>query len=240
VIFQNKAKGKPLFLWLLSFVFIILAGLLSDVLRGSLSFISRLFYLASPIIAIGFLSYVYKLIKTGKIKKLQIKLFFLFFVSFSATASYLELFSSIDFFSINNNELSAVQWYLQNSDDRNLLVLEFGWNPVFLYYDYPYEEKNSSLPMTTTQDFITFNNILIVPDNHFYENGTNILQELKEHRNMDVYILLTKNYLTTGEMEFFGELTEEQYESYYSLTYLNRIFSVKKENGESLPYYWVI
>jgi hypothetical protein len=41
-------------------------------------------------------------------------------------------------------------------------------------------------------------------------------------------------------MEFFGELTEEQYESYYSLTYLNRIFSVKKENGESLPYYWVI
>jgi len=240
VIFQNKAKGKPLFLWLLSFVFIILAGLLSDVLRGSLSFISRLFYLASPIIAIGFLSYVYKLIKTGKIKKLQIKLFFLFFVSFSATASYLELFSSIDFFSINNNELTAVQWYLQNSEDRNLLVLEFGWNPVFLYYDYPYEEKNSSLSMTTTQDFITFNNILIVPDNHFYENGTNILQELKEHRNMDVYILLTKNYLTTGEMEFFGELTEEQYESYYSLTYLNRIFSVKKENGESLPYYWVI
>ncbi len=240
VIFQNKAKGKPLFLWLLSFGFIILAGLLSDVLRGSLSFISRLFYLASPIIAIGFLSYVYKLIKTGKIKKLQIKIFFLFFVSFSATTSYLELFSSIDFFSINNNELTAVQWYLQNSDDRNLLVLEFGWNPVFLYYDYPYEEKNSSLPMTTTQDFITFNNILIVPDNHFYENGTNILQELKEHRNMDVYILLTKNYLTTGEMEFFGELTEEQYESYYSLTYLNRIFSVKKENGESLPYYWVI
>ena len=240
VIFQNKAKGKPLFLWLLSFVIIILIGLLSDVLRGSLSFISRLFYLASPIIAIGFLSYVYKLIKTGKIKKLQIKLFFLFFVSFSATASYLELFSSLDFFSINNNELTAVQWYLQNSDDRNLLVLEFGWNPVFLYYDYPYEEKNSSLPMTTTQDFITFNNILIVPDNHFYDNGTNVLKELKEHRNMEVFILLTKNYLTTSQMEFFGELTEEQYESYYSLNYLNRIFSVKKENGESLPYYWVI
>ncbi|MHA1472604.1 MAG: hypothetical protein ACTSQW_05860, partial [Promethearchaeota archaeon] len=152
VIFQNKATGKPLFLWLLSFVFIILAGLLSDMLRGSLSFISRLFYLASPIIAIGFLSYLYKLIKTGKIRKLQIKLFFLIFVSFSSTVSYMELFSSIDFFSINNNELSAVQWYLHNTDERNLLVLEFGWNPVFLYYDYPYEEKNSSLSITTTQD----------------------------------------------------------------------------------------
>jgi hypothetical protein len=152
----------------------------------------------------------------------------------------MELFSSLDFFSINNNELTAVQWYLQNSDDRNLLVLEFGWNPVFLYYDYPYEEKNSSLSITTTQDFITFNNILIVPDNHFYDNGTNVLKELKEDRNMEVFILLTKNYLTTSEMEFFGELTEEQYESYYSLNYLNRIFSVNKENGESLPYYWVI
>ncbi|MBY8986511.1 MAG: hypothetical protein KGD65_15675 [Candidatus Lokiarchaeota archaeon] len=240
VIFQNKAKGKPLFLWLLSFVIIIFAGLFSDVLRGSLSFISRLFYLASPIIAIGFLSYFYKLIKTGKINKLQIKLFFLIFVSFSSTVSYMELFSSIDFFSINNNELTAVQWYLLNSDDRNLLVLEFGWNPVFLYYDYPYEAKNSSLPMTTTQDFITINNNLIIPENHFDDNGTNILKELKEQKNTDVFILLTKNYLTTSQMEFFGELTEEQYESYYSLDYLNRIFSVKKENGESLPYYWVI
>ena len=240
VIFQNKAKGKPLFLWLLSFVIIIFAGLFSDVLRGSLSFISRLFYLASPIIAIGFLSYFYKLIKTGKINKLQIKLFFLIFVSFSSTVSYMELFSSIDFFSINNNELTAVQWYLLNSDDRNLLVLEFGWNPVFLYYDYPYEAKNSSLPMTTTQDFITINNNLIIPENHFDDNGTNILKELKEQKNTDVFILLTKNYLTTSQIEFFGELTEEQYESYYSLDYLNRIFSVKKENGESLPYYWVI
>ncbi|MBY9016146.1 MAG: hypothetical protein KGD68_10675 [Candidatus Lokiarchaeota archaeon] len=240
VIFQNKTKGKPLFLWLLSFVIIIVAGLLSDVLRGSLSFVSRLFYLASPIIAIGFLSYLYKLIKTGKIKKLQIKIFFLFFVSYSSTASYIELFSSIDFYSINNNELTAVQWYLQNSDNRNLLVVEFGWSVVFLYYDYPYEEKNSSLPITTTQDFITFNNILIIPENHFDDNGTNILRELKENRNMDVYILLTKNYLTTSEMEFFGELTEEQYEKYYTLDYLDRIFSVKYENGESLPYYWVI
>ncbi len=240
VIFQNKAKGKPLFLWLLSFVFIIIAGLFSDVLRGSLSFISRLFYLASPIIAIGFLSYLYKLIKTGKIKKLQIKFFFLFFVSYSSTVSYLELFSSIDFYSINNNELTAVQWYLQNSDNRNLLVLEFGWSPVFVYFDYPYEEKNSSLPITTTQDFFTFNNILIVPENHINENGTNILRELKEQRNMDVYILLTKNYLTTFQMEFFGELTDEQFENYYTLDYLNRIFSVKYVNGESLPYYWVI
>ena len=149
-------------------------------------------------------------------------------------------FSYIDFYSINTNELTAIQWYLINSDNRNLLIVEFGWSPAFLYYDYPYEEKNSSLPITTTQDFITFNNTLIVPDNHFYDNGTNILREIKKHKSTDVYILLTKYYLTTSQFEFFGELTEEQYENYYSLDYLNRIFSIKKENGESLPYYWVI
>ena len=240
VVFQNKPKGKPLFLWLLAFVFLILFGFLSDVFRGDLSFFSRLFYLSSPVLAIGFISYIYKLIKMGKIKLKNVKIFLIVLVCYSSTATYLELFSSIDFFSVNNNELSAVEWYLDNSDNKNTLLLEFGWNPVFGFYDYPYEDKNSSLPLTTTQYYITFNNTLIIPENHIDENGINILKELKKSRNTDVFILLTKNYLTTNEMEFYGELSEEQYEMYYSLNYLNRIFSVKSENGDSLPYYWVI
>jgi len=240
VVFQNKPKGKPLFLWLVAFVFLILFGFLSDVFRGSLSFFSRLFYLSSPILAIGFISYIYKLIKMGKIKLRHIKIFLIVLTCYSSTFSYLELFSSIDFFSVNNNELSAVDWYLDNSDNKNTLILEFGWNPVYVFYDYPYDDKNSSLPLTITQNYVTFNNNLIIPDNHIDENGTNVLVDLKARYNTDVFILLTKNYLTTSEMEFYGELTEEQYEMYYSLNYLNRIFSVKSENGNSIPYYWVI
>jgi hypothetical protein len=240
VVFQNKLKGKPLFLWLVAFIFLILFGFLSDVFRGSLSFFSRLFYLSSPIFAIGFISYIYKLIKMGKIKLRHVKIFLIFLTCYSSTVSYLELFSSIDFFSVNNNELAAVGWYLDNSDNKNTLVLEFGWNPVYVFYDYPYDDKNSSLPLTITQNYVTFNNDLIIPDNHIDENGTNILVELKAKYNTDVFILLTKNYLTTSEMEFYGELTQEQYEMYYSLDYLNMIFSVKSENGNSLPYYWVI
>ncbi len=240
VVFQNKPKGKPLFLWLLGFVFLVLFGFLSDVFRGDLSFFSRLFYLSSPILAIGFISYIYKLIKMGKIKLRNVKIFLIVLICYSSTASYLEFFSSIDFFSVNNNELTAVDWYLDNSDNKNTLILEFGWNPVYVFYDYPYDEENSSLPFTITQNYITFSNNLIIPDNHIDENGTNALVELKARYNTDVFILLTKNYLTTNEMEFYGELTEEQYEKYYSLNYLNRIFSVKSENGKSLPYYWVI
>jgi len=240
IVFQNKPKGKPLYLWLLAFVFLVLFGFLSDLFRGDFSFFSRIFYLSSPILAIGFISYIYKLIKMGKMKIRYVKMFLIILICYSSTASYLELLSSIDFFSVNNNELSAVGWYLDNSDNKNTLIIEFGWNPVFGFYDYPYEEKNSSLPLTETQYYVTFNNILIIPDNHIDENGTNVLKSLKTSRKTDVFILLTKNYLTTTEMEFYGELTEEQYEMYYSLDYLNRVFSVKDENGNSLPYYWVI
>jgi hypothetical protein len=240
VVFQNKVKGKPLYLWLLAFVIIVLFGFISDLFRGDLSFFSRLFYLSSPVLAIGFVSYIYKLIKMGKMNLKHVKIFLITLICYSPTASYLELFSSMDFFSVNDNELSAVNWYLDNSDNKNTLILEFGWNPVFGFYDYPYEEKNSSLPLTKTQYYVTFNNMLINPDNHIDENGTNILKNLKASYNTDVFILLTKNYLTTSDLEFYGELTEAQYEMYYSLDYLNRIFSVKSENGDSLPYYWVI
>ncbi|MFX0049344.1 MAG: hypothetical protein ACFE8G_14470, partial [Candidatus Hermodarchaeota archaeon] len=108
------------------------------------------------------------------------------------------------------------------------------------YYDYQFEDENSSLSLTRTQYYITFSNSLIIPDNHIDENGTNVLKDLKTSYDTDVFILLSKNYLTPNELEFYGELTEEQYAMYFSLKYLNRIFSVKSENGNSLPYYWVI
>ncbi|MFX0049551.1 MAG: hypothetical protein ACFE8G_15565, partial [Candidatus Hermodarchaeota archaeon] len=156
VVFQNKPKGKPLYLWLLVFIFLVLFGFLSDVFKGDLSFFSRLFYLSSPILAIGFISYIYKLIKMGKIRLRYVKIFLIVLICYSSTASYLEFFSSIDFFSVNKNELSAVNWYLDNSDNKNTLILEFGWNPVYFYYDYQFEDENSSLSLTRTQYYITF------------------------------------------------------------------------------------
>jgi len=239
VVFQNKPKGKPLYLWGMSFIFFFLGGFIFDIMRGNLSFFSRLFYIASPVIAIGFLSYIYKLIKIGKIKSVQIKILLICLVCYSSTISILEFYTSLDFFSVNSNELTAVNWYVDYSDNKNVLVLEFGWNPMFIYYDYPYDEKNASLPLTT-QFYVTFKDDLIKPENHIDENGNNVLKELKKNYNTDVFILLANNYLTTVQMGYYGKLTEEQVEMYYSLNYLNRIFSVKSENGDSIPYYWVI
>ena len=240
VVFQNKPKGKPLYLWLLAFIFLVLLGFISDLLRGDLSFFSRIFYISSPILAIGIVSYLYKIIKMGKISLRHVKAFLIILMCYSPTITYLEFYSTINFFSIDNSELSAVNWYVDNSDEKNTLILEFGWNTVFGFYDYPYADKNSSIPLAYTQNYLTFNNTLINPDNHIDEEGNNILQNIKKRYKSDVFILLTKHYLSVDEMQFYGGLTEEQYESYYSLSYLNRIFSVKSENGNSLPYYWVI
>jgi len=240
VVFQNKPKGKPLYLWFMALVFFIFGGFILDIMRGNLSFFTRLFYLASPVIAIGFISYIYKLIKIGKIKSVQMKIFIICFVCYSSTTSILDFYTSSDFFSVNFNELSAVNWYVDYSDNKNVLVLEFGWNPVFVYYDYPYDEKNISLPFDSTQFYVTFKDYLIKPENHIDENGRNVLKELKKYHNTDVFILLASNYLITDQMGYYGRLTEEQVEIYYSLNYLNRIFSVKSENGDSIPYYWVI
>ncbi|MFW9949148.1 MAG: hypothetical protein ACFFKA_03355, partial [Candidatus Thorarchaeota archaeon] len=239
-VFQSKSKGKPLMLWFISFSLLILIGLIFDFLSGDLSFFSRIFYISSPIIGIGFASYFYKLIKIGKIKSLQIKLFLIFLVSFSSITYNIEFFWSLDFYSVNNNELNAVKWYVNSTEDKGVLIIEFGWNPAFAYYDYPFNEGNNSKGLISTQYYITYNSTLIYPENHINENGTNILQQLKNEYQADVYILLSNWFLSIDDLNAFGRLSEEQINQYYSLPYLNRIYSVKSENGGEVPYYWVI
>ena len=78
------------------------------------------------------------------------------------------------------------------------------------------------------------------PQDHFYKNGTNKLQQKKAELNTDVYLILDDNYRVFGTWEVFQRLTEEEMQSYYYMKYLNRIASCKSENGIDVPYYWVI
>ncbi len=64
--------------------------------------------------------------------------------------------------------------------------------------------------------------------------------ELKTDSNKDVFLIVSDNYLLVSGFELFGQLTDEEIEMYYALTYLNRICVSKSENGKSTPYYWVI
>ena len=72
------------------------------------------------------------------------------------------------------------------------------------------------------------------------QNGSNILIELKSDLENDVYLIVTDEYLLLSSLSLFGSLTSEEMEMYYSLNYLNKIFSSKAENENEIPIYWVI
>jgi hypothetical protein len=238
-IFQYKPRGKPLLLWGLALGIILLAGVSFDFISGSFTFFSRIFYLSSILIAIGFVSYFYKLIKTNSIQKLKIKVFMIFITSFSLLATYLELNSSVEFFSLLRREVSTVQWYSNYTSSQNVIIAEFGWSSIFIYYDYPFQDNNETLPLDSVIFFLTASNEYLNPQFHIY-NGTNILTGLKIDRGKEIFLIVSDNYLLVSGFELFGQLTDEEIEMYYNLTYLNRICVSKSADGKSTPIYWVI
>jgi hypothetical protein len=170
------------------------------------------------------------------------KFFILFVVSFSFFAQYSDLLIDVDGieYSLYHREVTSIYWYAEYTEDRNLIICEFGLPYVLYYYDFPFEENNRSL---TTADIIIINQNPLgyfKPQDHFYENGTNKLQQKKAELNTDIYLILDDNYLVFGTWDVFQRLTEEEMQSYYYMNYLNRIASCKSENGIEIPYYWVI
>lgn len=238
-IFQYKPRGKPLLLWGFALGILLMASLLFDFLTASYTFFSRIFYLSSILIAIGFVSYIYKLIKTNEIQKRKMTFFIIFVTTFSLLATYFEVSSSVEFYSLKRQEVSTVQWYSNYTSNQNVMIGEFGWGPIFIYYDYPFEENNATRPLTSVIFFHTATNNYLNPKLHI-QNGTNVLAELKMDSGKDVFLIVTDYYLVLSSLELFGQLTSEEIEMYYSLNYLNKIHSSKTESGQEIPLYWVI
>ncbi|MFX0005706.1 MAG: hypothetical protein ACFFA7_00745 [Promethearchaeota archaeon] len=239
LLFQYKPRGKPLFLWGFAFGIVLMAGLLFDFITGTFTFSSRIFYLSSIVLSIGFVSYFYKLIKTKSIKKLKIKIFLIFLVSFSSVATNLEAYSSFEFYSLKNREVNIIEWYANFSPSQYVVIGEFGWSSIIIYYDYPFENKNASLPLNSVLFFVTASNDYLNP-NMQVQNNTNILLELKKNSKREVFLILTDSYLLINSLELFGHLTSKEMEMYYTLNYLNKICSTKTENNKEVPLYWVI
>ncbi|MFW9819836.1 MAG: hypothetical protein ACFFE5_09520 [Candidatus Thorarchaeota archaeon] len=239
LLFQYKPKGKPLFFWGFAFGVVLMAGLLFDFITGTFTFSSRIFYLSSTVLSIGFVSYFYKLIKTKSIRKLKIKIFLIFIVSFSIVATNLEVYSSFEFYSLKNREVNIIEWYSNFSPYQQVVIGEFGWSSIIIYYDYPFEDNNASLSLNSVLFFITASNEYLNPNMHI-QNNTNILLELKKDLEKDVFLILTDSFLLISSVELFGRLTNEEMEMYYSLNYLNKVYSTKTENNNEVPLFWVI
>ncbi|MBY9018904.1 MAG: hypothetical protein KGD66_08740 [Candidatus Lokiarchaeota archaeon] len=137
-------------------------------------------------------------------------------------------------------ELSyLIDTYSKYGTTHNIVIAEFGWAPVFIYYGYQNIniQINESIPLLNKH--LTVNDTYLKPSLHI-QNGINILTNLKKVFNTSVYLLVSKHYYNAFSSSIFSELSDEEVEAYYHLNYLNRIFSSKSYTGEDSPLYWVI
>ncbi len=239
LLYQYKPKGKPLFFWFLAQGIILLLFFLFDVLIKVTGYYSRIFYIASIVITIGLVAYFYKSIKMNTIQNRNFKIFFLLLIIFTLIISFFQNSVTIENFSLKNQEVISVRWYSNYTYNRQVIISEFGWSPIFMFYDYPYETNYDKLPFREIHYFLLVENQFVHPSLHHSEGG-NILKELKLSYNTEVILILPKKYYLEFSWQFFDQLSEEEIEEYYTLDYLNRIFSAKGEDGEDTPYYWVI
>ena len=186
---------------------------------------------------IGFISYVYKLVEAKQIINFKVKFLIISFIVFSIITTYIEEKSYFETFSLNNRELSNIKWYGDYSDDKNLLILEFGWEYPIIYYDYPY--KNENIKPFKLFYYLFASEEYMNPDSHINQDGTNILKVLKKNYGTDVFLILTDEFVSLSGWARFEGLTKKQIKEYYNLSYLNRICSTKNINGVDEPIYWV-
>ena len=239
LIFQYKPRGKPLFLWGLALDLMLLLTFLYDAMVGMTTFFLRVFYLTTIIITIGFVSYLHKLLKTNSFQKRKFKIFLISVIIFSSYISYLYDSTNIDIFNLREREVNSIQWYSNYTSTKKVIISKFGWHAIFMYYDYPFEEKNKDLTLESINYFLIVDNQFTHPNLHI-SNGSNILKNLKLEYDTEVILVLPKDYYSPLSWRFFDQLSEEEIEAYYNLEYLNKIFSAKGEDGEETPFYWVI
>ena len=242
IVFQKKPKGKPLYFWGVGLFLLLAIGLIFNLFVLSNMIWQRILYLVPPVIVIGFISYIYKVIKLGRIGTLRMKFVILSVIIFSLFATYFYESASFEVFTVKRRDTSLIQWNTNYSSDKNVIITEFGWSYVFTYYDYPFDDKGAAIIYRDEDYFIFLRHEidLFPPSNHFDENGTNVLKEIKETEGTDVFLLFSDEYIVNKGFELFGRLSDEELEEYYSLIYLNKICSSRTEMGNELPLFWVI
>ncbi|MBD3227951.1 MAG: hypothetical protein GF329_07155 [Candidatus Lokiarchaeota archaeon] len=233
--FQKASRGQFLFIWFVSFSIILGITCLIDVLFLHIFYFGRIFELIFLVFVLGFVAYWYKLIKMNLIKSKITKVFLFLTIIFSLITTIM----LVNYFSdLKKREKVLINQFSEFTSGKKVILTEFGFHHAFNYYEYPYGSVNVSIKAEHIHIYIYLNeNNLLNPENHFTENHSNILKQIKKEYGRDVYILLLERF-TTSILQ--RDISDEIIEEYYSLPYLNRICSSKAINGEDKPLYWVI
>jgi len=95
IVYQKKPKGKLLFIWGIGLFLLLGVGFIFNLLILSNLIWQRILYLIPPIIVIGFISYIYKIIKLKKIRTFRMKFIILLVITFSLLTTY--FYESVSF-----------------------------------------------------------------------------------------------------------------------------------------------
>ncbi len=240
ILFQKKARGKLFLLWGLYFFVVFLGAFAIDSFTNNLKIWARIFYLMPPLIVIGFLAYIFKLIKMKNVGTLKLKGVVLIIISFSLFATLYHETVNIGEFNLKHTDTTSIKWFSKYTSGDKVIITKFGWDYAFVYYDYPYGKGGENLERKDVHKAIDYKENLFDPDNHIDDNGTNRLQEIKSEEGTDVYIMYDDFYFLNDGWNTYGQLSEEDKEKYNNADYLNKIHSAKNEDGDEIPLYWVI
>ncbi|MFX1238929.1 MAG: hypothetical protein ACFE8P_14575, partial [Promethearchaeota archaeon] len=234
LIFQKKPRGKVLMLWLLSFFLLYGVVFLLDIDLGG-----RVAILAAPAISIGFISYFYKLQKLNSSGNLKISLFILVLTIFSFFSFFYDdlIDPDLNEYDIKKREVAVIHTFSLYNSGRSVIITEFGWGYIFIYYDYPYDQSNGSLSGSDIHQFMQTNQEYFHPSNHF--NGSvNVLQQMKRDYGVDIYIIPDDVFLDVinGGVD---RLTQEELDQYNNMNYMNKIMVSTSESGEEVSLYCV-
>ncbi|TFF96103.1 MAG: hypothetical protein EU547_06795 [Promethearchaeota archaeon] len=238
--FQKSSRGEFLYILFVGFALILALGFFYNLLFAGSTIWPRILELFSPFIAIGFVSYMYKIIKLRLVKNRKIQIFIISVIIISLFISISEISYFAKLFSFEQKELKPMQDFSQYSSDKKVIIVEFGERLPFFFYDYPYETTDKDFEAEDIHYFIYMDDQYLRPELHMYDNGTNRLIQLKEDYGTDVYLFLTRYYFRFETWTFYSGLTDQEVEQYYNLSYLNRIYSSKPSSGNEKPIYWVI
>ncbi|MFX1385416.1 MAG: hypothetical protein ACFFBP_23610 [Promethearchaeota archaeon] len=242
IVFQKKPRGKFIFLWILGYAVVYLIGAFTDYLASRGYFSSRILLYTAPVVVIGFLSYIYKLIKLNSIRMVKFKIIIISIIVFSFFARFYDELFDIDNleYSATNREVYSILWASKYTTPGKVVIAEFGIPYLFMYFDYPFDNPQYIIKGIHIHYFPENYSVFFPPFNHFDELGQNILKLVKEENKTDVYLILDDNFELLWGFDPIQRLNELQLELYYNMDYLNKILSSKSESGDEIPFFWVI
>jgi len=148
-LFKSKPKGKIFGIWAIILAFIFVGSFVFSLMINSFIHFSRIFYICSVLLVIGFISYIYKLIKTNSIRTFRVKFFIFFIIIFSIFATFNENRNAIEIYTLKNREISSVQWYSNYTSEKNVIIGEVGWNHLFIFFNFPFGDLEENQPFSS-------------------------------------------------------------------------------------------